>query len=161
MDVIRSNEEILDLIQCEKKILKKPPSPKKSNRDIKIKFGLVSSDGSLEYEVFFAQSARFPDDFSLGLMLDKFLLFRCNGFHGTTVSGFYQYSHHAQVHSHTLTLNDIMSGRSDKPSQIKDLTGKYYDFLSAQMYFLQTCGVINYHDYFDFSKLKQLSFSDI
>jgi hypothetical protein len=158
MDIIQSDEEILKLIKCAKRIEKKPSQPKISNRDIKTKFKVISIDESLEFEAFFAQNSRLPDDFSLGLILDKDLLVRCNGFHGTTFAGFHQYEHHALVHSHTLTLNDIMNGRNSKPSHIEDLTGKYFNFLSGQLYFLNFCGVINYQDYFDFSKLSQMSF---
>ena len=158
MDIIRSDEEILRLIKCEKIIHKKPPNPKASNRDIKTRFKVISTEEALEFEVFFAQNARLLDDFSLGLMIDKFQLFRCNGFHGTTIAGFHKYEHHAQVHSHTLTFDDIMNGRNGDPSRIDYLTGEYYNFISAQQYFLRLCGVTNYQDYFDFSKLNQMSF---
>ena len=121
----------------------------------------MSTEDSLEFEVFLAQNAKLQDDFSLGLLYDKYLLFRCNGFHGTTVSGFHKHEHHAQINSHTLTFEDIMGGRSDKPSQIDILTGEYFNFLSAQLYFLRSCGISNYQDYFDFSKLNQISFDDI
>ena len=86
MDIIRSDEEILKLIKCRKVIQKKPPNPKASNRDKKTRFKVISTEDALEFEVFFAQNTRLPDDFSLGLMLDKYLLYRCNGFHGTTVA---------------------------------------------------------------------------
>ena len=157
MDVIRNDEEILNLIKCEKKLLKKPPNPKKTNRDFHTKFNVISTEKSLEFQVFFAQNSRLRDDFSLGLMLDKFQLFRCNGFHGTTIAGFHQHVHHAQIHSHTLTFDDIMNGRDSNPSKIDHLTSEYFDFLSAQRYFLRACGISNYQDYFDFSKLDQFS----
>ena len=161
MVIIRSDEEIIKLIKCEKTILKKPSTPKTSNRDIKRSFGVVSADELLKFEVFFAQNARLPTDFSAGLMIEKYLLFRCNGFHGATSTGFHRYGHHAQLHSHTLTLDDIMNGREGKPSKIDDLTGKYYDFQSVQLFFLRTCNISNYQDYFNFSKLNQISFDDL
>ena len=161
MYIIRSDEEILTLIRCEKKIQKKPPNLKKSNRDIKTRFRVISTEESLEFEVFFAQNARLHDDFSLGLMLDKYLLYRCNGFHGTTFAGYHVYEHHAQIHSHTLTFEDIINGRSDKPSKIDCLTNEYFNFISAQLYFLRLCGINNYQDYFDFSKLNQISIYDL
>jgi len=161
MSIIRSDEEILNLIKCDKAICKKPPAPKESNRDTKRKFMVVSTEKSLELDVFFAQNIRLPNDFSIGLMFENFLLFRCNGFHGTTVAGYHKYDHHAQVHSHTLTFDDIMNGRKNHPSKIEVLTGKYVDFESAQLFFLQTCGINNYQDYFDFSKLDQMSIYDL
>ena len=159
--IIRSDDDIFNLIQCEKTMLKRPQNPKESNRDIKRTFCVVSVDGLLEFEIFFAESVRLPDDFSVGLMFNKYQLFRCNGFHGETNAGFHRYEHHAQVHSHTLTYNDITNGREGKPSKIDYLTGRYHDFPSAQLYFLRVCKINNYMNYFDFSKLDKLSFDDL
>jgi len=158
---ISNDDDIVKLIQCEKVIIKKPPNPKESNRDIKRAFSVMATGESLEFEVFFAENTRLPEDFSIGLMLDKYLLLRCNGFHGTTLAGFHIHKHHAHVHSHTLTYNDIINGREDNPSNINDLSGKYFCFQSAQLYFLKICNVINYQNFFDYSKLDQISFDDL
>jgi hypothetical protein len=158
--IIRNDEDIISLIKCEKTILKKPPNPKESNRDIKRTFSVVSADESLEFEIFFAENAKLPEDFSIGLMYNKFLLLRCNGFHGTTNAGFHRFNHHAQVHSHTLTYNDITNGREEKPSKIDDLSGKYFCFQSAQLYFLKICNVNNFQNFFDYSKLDQITIED-
>jgi len=54
-----------------------------------------------------------------------------------------------------------MNGRNDKPTKIDDMTGKYVNFVSAQLHFLQTCGIINYQEFFDFSYLNQITFDDL
>jgi len=159
--LIRSDEEILEFIRCEKSIPKKPPSQKETNRDLKRKFDVISTAKSLEFEVFFAQNIRLPSDFSIGLMLGKFLLIRYNGFHGTTNAGIHKYGHHAYVHSHTLTFDDIMNGRESNPSKLNDMTGSYFDYESAQLYFLKECNIVNFKEYFDFSKYNQMSFADL
>ena len=160
-EILRSDDEILELIRSEKMIFRKPPGQKETNRDLKRKFDVVSIDKSLEFEVFFAKNIRVPSDFSLGLMFGKFLLIRYNGFHGTTTQGFHKYGHHAHIHSHTLTLDDIMNGRETAPSKIEDMTGNYYDFESAQLFFLKECGIVNYEDFFDFKKYNQVSFDEL
>ena len=159
--VIRSDAEIFELIKCDKSILRKPPSQKETNRDLKRKFDVISMNSSLEFEVFFAQNIRLPNDFSIGLMHGKFLLIRYNGFHGTTNAGFHKYGHHAYVHSHMLTLEDILNGRETNPSRLSDMTGSYFDFESAQLFFLKECNVVNYDEYFNFSKYNQMSFADL
>ncbi|MCL2828701.1 MAG: hypothetical protein FWD99_08205 [Oscillospiraceae bacterium] len=160
-EILRNDDEILRIIKCEKIISRKPPNLKESNRDRKCKFNVASTDSSLIFEVFFAQNIKLPDDFSIGLMFGDFQLIRYNGFHGETIAGFHRYEHHAKVHSHTLTLDDIMNGRGPNPSKIEYMTGKYYDFESAQRFFLRECSIINYEEYFDFTKYDQISFDTL
>ena len=159
--IIHSDDEIFKLIECDKIIPKKPPVQKQTNRDLIRKFDVISTDGSSEFEVFFAQNVRLPEDFSVGLIYGKSLLIRYNGFHGTTIAGFHKYEHHADAHAHTLTFDDVMNGRESHPSKIEDMTGNYYDFESAQLFLLRNCGILNYEEYFDFTKYSQMSFDDL
>ena len=159
--IFQSNEEILRLIECGKKILKKPSNPKASNREEKQKFDVETLDNQIKLDVFFAQNSRLPRDFSLGLMYGKQLLIRYNGFHGTTKAGYHKFGHHEYPHSHTLTIDDILNGRETAPSFVSDMSGKYYDFESAKLFFLQSCGIINYENFFDFSALDQITFDNL
>jgi hypothetical protein len=138
----------LDLIKCEKQFISQPKKPIVVNRNEKQKFYLSAPELKAVFEVFFSVSLRMPEDFSLGLMYDNFLLFRCNGFHGTTSKGFFSSEHHAYPHSHILTANDIENGRIKKPSLIADLTGKYIDLDGAKLFFFNQCGIIGYERYF-------------
>jgi len=159
--IFQSDEEIIQIIKCEKRILKKPSGPKPSNRETKQKFELETVDGAAKFEVFFAQNSRLPRDFSLGLMVEKFMLIRYNGFHGTTRAGYHRFQHHENPHSHTLTVDDILSSRESAPTKIDDMTGNYLDYEGAKLFFLRSCGIINYADYFDFSRYNQLTFDDL
>lgn len=154
---ILTDSTIDDLIACEKQFLKAPPKkPRQLNRNIDWRFSVFSVKGEGEFKIFVAQSARMPEDFSIGLMFDQYLLYRVNGFHGTTIRGFHSAPHHAYPHAHKLTVDDISSGRGRKPSFIEDLRGEYTDLLSALLYFFDKCGIINYRKYF--SNGEQLTF---
>lgn len=97
-----------------------------------------------------------PMDFSLGLMLyDSMLLIRYNGFHGTTKAGFYNATHHAHVHAHILTIEDIENSREKDPSHIVDLTGEYLDIRTAKVVFFQKCGILDYEKYFDLQTINE------
>lgn len=160
-EVFYKDDDILRLITCEKIIVRKPTAPKKSNRDMKTTLTLESVVDNLEFFVFFSQNIRISNDFSLGLMYSKFNLFRVNGFHGTTKDGIHKYEHHQYPHSHTLTIDDIDHGRLTFPTKIADMTGNYYDFESAQLFFLKKCGIINYESYFSFSNAEQMNVFDL
>ena len=143
-----NNTEIERLITCPKIFKTAPPKlPTLQNRNLNLKFKVYSADSDDEFLVFFSRSAKMLLDFSLGLRYDNFLLYRCNGFHGTTKSGFYSAPHHAYPHAHILSETDIEQGRSLKPSNCQDLTGKYIDFAGAVTYFSKKCGIMNYTKY--------------
>lgn len=86
------------------------------------------------------------------------LLYRCNGYHGTTRAGFFSAPHHAYPHAHLLTVLDIEKGRSKKPSSICDLSGKFINLQTAIIYFCEHCGIIDYERYFN---VNQISFADM
>lgn len=151
--VIYNDEDIENLIKCPKTIPEKPKRPAEKNRTITQKFRVCGIENALEFTVFIACSSRMQQDFSIGLMYENYLLFRCNGFHGTTRVGFVT-GHHAYPHGHLLTLEDISNGRQTKPSKIIDLTGKYIDQRTATRFFFETCRIVDEEDYFD---LRQLS----
>ena len=144
-----NNREIDRLITCQKKFKSIPPRfPDVTVQNITYRFKVYSIENDDEFSVFFAQSAKMPSDFSLGLRYDVFLLYRCNGYHGTTQKGFYTAPHHAYPHSHTLSEADIANSRALKPSNCENLAGEYADFPGAVQYFCNKCGIIDYERYF-------------
>ncbi len=153
MDGMICNDQDIEMhIRCEKILLNKPKKPSEKNRNVSQRFSVKATQTGQEYNVFIAFSSRMPQDFSLGLMYEDFLLFRCNGYHGTTKDRFLV-SHHAYPHGHLLTMEDIQNGRGKKPSRIIDLTGKYVDIRTATRFFFQECNIVDSKDFFGLSQL--------
>ena len=155
--VVENDRDIEELISCPKIIKIAPKDFHKVNSSMEKRFKLYGKDNDYEFNVFISYSVKMPNDFSLGLIYNDYLLIRCNGFHGTTKSGFYTFKHHAHPHAHILTMDDINNGRSSKPSKILDLTGEYINLKIATAFFCEKCGIIDYDKYFNVS---QLSFDD-
>lgn len=151
-NTLTSNSDIDLLISCPKIFQAPPKKPVTVNRNSSQTFDVFSQDCQLKFSVFISLSLRMPQDFSLGLMYDGFLLIRCNGFHGTTRAGFYTAEHHAHPHAHVLTMEDIENGRSKKPSRVKDLTGEYINLDTAKVFFFKRCGILDYDKYFDINQ---------
>ena len=151
---LTSDEDIQYLITCEKRFTAPPKRPVYSDRDITQRFEVYSKEIDLKFNVFIAYSARLPQDFSIGLMYNGFLLLRCNGYHGTTRIGYYNNTnHHAYPHAHLLTMRDIESGRGKKPSNIEDMSGNYMNLLTAEAYFFNRCNILDAEKYFDIAQL--------
>lgn len=159
MVTVKTDSDIQNLISCPKHFRSAPKKEYKSNNNVMQKFTVYNQENGLDFTVFIAYLAQMEQDFSIGLMYDNMLLFRCNGFHGTTRAGFYSAGHHAYPHSHTLSIEDIKCGRSKKPSNITNLTGKYVNLNTAILYFFDTCGIIGYDKYFE--HLEQVTVDDI
>lgn len=150
---IKSNQDIHDLITCNKIFKSAPKRESIVNKNISRKFSVYSQNDNLEFDIFITSSVRMEQDFSLGLLYDNMLLYRCNGFHGTTRAGYYSFSHHAYPHAHILSISDIQSGRAKAPSNIENLTGKYINLNTATLYFFNKCGIIGYEKYFNINQL--------
>lgn len=157
--IIHNDHEIDEHLHCEKIVLSKPKKPSEKNRNISQRFKIQRRDTKQEYSVFITYSSRMPLDFSLGLMLDDYLLLRCNGFHGTTRDR-YLAGHHAYPHGHLLTMEDIQNGRSKKPSKIIDFTGKYVDLNTATRFFFQECSILDPNDYFTLMQYSLFDWGD-
>lgn len=141
-----SDSDIQKLIECTKSMNASIPVPRSRNRNFDQRFNVYSEDFG-EFKVFIAQSIPNPSDFSIGLIYGEYLLFRCNGYHGPTRQGIHQYSHHASVHTHTLTADDIYNSRERKPTKIECATGQYVDVRTALRYFCLKCGIISFADF--------------
>lgn len=150
---IRTNQDIISLIECRKVLRAKPSKQRQVNQSFSQSLNLYCEDSDIEFDAFIAQSVKIPEDFSLGLMYDNNLLIRVNGFHGTTKAGFFSSEHHAHPHAHILTIDDINNARQKKPSQILDLTGEFIDIKTAMLFFFRKCAIINYEEYFDFNQM--------
>lgn len=149
--ILHSDQEINEHLHCEKVLLVRPRKPSEKNRNVSQRFKVQATNTKLEYSVFVTYSERMPQDFSLGLMLDDYLLLRCNGFHGSTRNKALV-GHHAYPHGHLLTMEDVQNGRAKKPSKIIDFTGKYIDLQTAKRFFFQECGILDPEDYFNLSQ---------
>lgn len=147
--LITSNQDILDLISCEKRFLTKPKKPYDVNQSVTQRFSVFSGVDELQFDVFISSSKKMSRDFSLGLMYSDFLLYRLNGFHGTNRLGFYTIDHHAHPHEHMLTMADIENGRAKRPSQHSDLTGEYIDIFTARLYFFKRCAILGFEEFFE------------
>ena len=157
--MLKSDSEIQELIRCRKIFRSKPRKPVSVNKNITQKFNVYGETDHQEFSVFISHSQTIIQDFSIGLVYENMLLYRCNGFHGTTRAGYFSHKHHAYPHSHTLTLEDIENAREKHPSQITDLTGKYVDLNGGILHFFINCGIINYTEYFP--NLAQLTIFDL
>lgn len=161
-----TDKHIQELISCPKRIEGSVPLKSKLvNGNPQIKFNLVQCDtsqNSARFSAFISSCIKRPEDFSIGLLFlyngENYLLYRCNGFHGTTSSGFYSAEHHRYPHAHRLSEADIIRGNIHKPTTILPLTGTYWDERGAIAYFCETCGIINYKKYFSFEE--QMSIFD-
>lgn len=142
-----SNAEIKSLIECSKLIRKKPPKAKEKNRNLERRFSVYSSETNDEFMVFISGSVKHPNNFSIGLQYSDYLLFRCNGYHGTTRQGFYSHRHHAYPHCHVLTQDDLLHNRENYPSGIENAEGLYFDENTALYYFCTRCGILNYEEF--------------
>lgn len=154
-----TSEEIRHLISCPKVFVSRPRDPQHINKNFQQRFTVRSTETGKEFSVFIAWSQMQPQDFSIGLMLDNYLLFRVNGFHGTTRASYHQARHHAVAHTHTLTVEDIGNDRSNKPSKITEVDGEYVDIASARSYFFTQCGISGYETYFPSDK--QITIDDL
>lgn len=157
--VIKTNDDIQYLINCPKEFRSAPKKESIINKNISRKFTVYSQKDNLAFNIFISYSLRMEQDFSLGLMYDGLLLYRCNGFHGTTRAGFFSAEHHAYPHSHTLSIEDIECGRGKDPSNIEQLSGKYINLKTATLYFFDKCGIIGYEQYFE--HLSQITFDEL
>lgn len=157
--VVLTDAEIQRLIRCPKVFVNKPREASKVNKNFYQKFSVKEEATGNCFEVFISWSQKMPMDFSLGLMFGDNLLFRANGFHGTTRAGYFQTEHHAYPHTHTLTEADILAGRKAKPSHVEDVSGEYIDLFTARLYFCKYCGILGYEEYFPTSQ--QLTIEDL
>nr|DAR23531.1 MAG TPA: hypothetical protein [Caudoviricetes sp.] len=158
-EIVLTDAEINRLIVCPKVFLAKPREVVRVNKNYQQKFMVQETETGNQFTVFISWSQVQPQDFSIGLMFGDILLFRVNGFHGTTRAGYYLARHHAHPHTHTLTVEDIENGRQTNPSLTTDTAGEYVDLISARLYFFKHCGIIGYEKYF--SSHKQLSIDDL
>ena len=160
-NVISSDVDIMKLIKSEKYFEQPPRRESENNRNINQRFEVVANSDSEKFSVFITYSVKNPIDFSIGLIYGEYLLYRCNGLHGTTRAGFYSAPHHAYPHSHTLTMNDILYSRQKYPSLSTDLSGCYGNLFSARIFFFKFCSIIGYEKYFPVNEQMKLDLENL
>jgi len=151
------------LISCEKKMIDLPKKEfSLKNRSFRNDMKLQSSDGTI-FSVFLRYSEEFQEDFSIGLIYTNaegkdFVIFRCNGPHGETVSDFLDDNPHYGYHTHTILPETANS-------MIPMITQEYGSFQDAISYFIKKCNVTDADTVFAFLKNKnklqiELEFND-
>jgi hypothetical protein len=111
---------------------------------------LCSTDGANNFSAFLRYSEDFQEDFSIGLIYlsnegKTYMIFRCNGPHGESVSDFLTENPHYGHHTHTIkpeTANSMESA----------LTTEYATYQDAISYFIKKCNIIGADQYFPFLK---------
>ena len=86
-------QEIDDYIICKKIISTRPRRQSETlQRSYRNRFELYSEEYDMSFSVFLRQLVQFPENYSIGLImqyaeLGDITLFRCNGVHGPTARG--------------------------------------------------------------------------
>lgn len=141
--------QIENLVTCPKYIIE---APKKSmqlkNRHHRNDMKLESEDSRYKFIAFFRISEDFPEDFSVGLTYlcddgKHYMLYRCNGKHGESLSNSVSDDPHYNYHEHWL-----------KPGKIKDMrsvpTLAYATYQDAVAHFVDECSIIGAEGHFSF-----------
>ena len=138
------------LLSCEKCVIE---APKKNmqlkNRSYRNDMKVASIDLKYNFSVFMRISEDFPEDFSIGLIyLDEngknYMLFRCNGPHGESLSDFLTDEPHYGYHEH-LILPDTNAMRSI-------ITTEYGTYQDAVIHFCEKCNIVDAKSYLTFIK---------
>jgi hypothetical protein len=108
-----TDDQIAELIKCQKEIVDPPPKNLKEEKGSKrVAFTMSSTDGKYSFSGFILQNSRFPENFSVGLVYlpreekGTITLLRCNGPHGLQQI----LSHHVVFHIHKATEENISKG---------------------------------------------------
>ncbi|HIU64451.1 MAG TPA: hypothetical protein IAB06_05410 [Candidatus Avacidaminococcus intestinavium] len=147
------NKELFDLINCPKIVIKPPQKEFKAvSGSLRKDLQLLSTDGTKRFSMFIRQNKEFPDNFSVGLLVEdeegkKVILFRCNGPHG----GCYNLDNpHFTPHIHYLDEERMSE------SQI-ECTQEYVTMDDAIVYFCRICNIQDAEKYFPFIKQQMQS----
>lgn len=140
--------EIQMLIECEKMVTE---APKKNmqlkNRSFRNDMQVFSTDQKYKFSVFMRISEDFPEDFSVGLIYcaengKNYMIFRCNGPHGETLSDFLSDSPHYGYHEHIIL--------PETNAMASTITAEYGTYQDAVAHFCKKCNIIDAKDYFAF-----------
>jgi len=145
---INSTERIEELISSPKSMKNAPQRRTVVHTYYDQRMFVYQLSDDLRFEIFTKVPLRFPQNYSIGLLLGNYNLIRVNGFHGPANSGRFVTDHHRYPHSHVLSMADINNDRSDKPSHFENLEGEFLDFNSALYYFFCRCNIAGFHQHF-------------
>ncbi len=148
-----SQEEIDNLIQCEKTITDPPKRVMiLESGHYRNNMKLVSSDQSHEFEVFIRVNKDFSENFSIGLIYvphdgsGSLPLIRCNGCHGEHYNGGQE--HFIAYHVHLAKEDNLAEGLN--PLKYAEIINDYATYQDALAYFIKRCNILNYQKHFSF-----------
>lgn len=161
---IYSQQEIEDLITCEKKIINPPrKNPQEIRGHLQNNMSLESVDGKHKFEVFMRQSSAFPENFSVGLRYipkdgtTPFTLLRCNGPHGPYCGQWPEDHPHYDYHIHKAKEENLKKGL--KPEKYGEKTQDFATFQDAIKFFVEYTNIKDAEKYFNF--FSQMSIFDL
>ena len=143
--MIFTEELVLELISCSKRITDGPKTSTIRISSSNVKFMLESSDGRYNFSGFIAKNTNFQENYSVGLVFrpkeekGSIVLLRVNGPHGLNEFA----PHHDGPHVHVATAQRINEGL--KPEGNIETDVPYTTIEEAIQYFMQRIGVLD-HD---------------
>ena len=159
-----TDRQIQNLVTRPKRILRRvPPSGyQEEGRQRRGELELeATDDSSYRFSVFIRQSAKFIENFSVGLRyqtgdssLGTVTLLRYNGPHGESVRD--PDGHYARPHIHRITEAALVSGSEHPQEMDREITDQYATLEEALVLFLNEVGVMRVRDNFD--QLVQMRF---
>lgn len=133
---------ILELIGCPKKVINGPKDSGIGRGSSKIKFTLESLDGNASFGAFISRNMTFQENYSIGLFYQPrdekgtIVLIRVNGPHGPNEN----IPHHDGPHVHLATADRINAGL--KPEGKIETDVPYVTIEDAIQYFIKRINVI-------------------
>lgn len=137
-----TDELIIELINCAKKVVDAPKESGFSRGSHKTKFLLESIDGQHAFTGFISKNLTFQENFSIGLIYHpkeekgKIVLIRVNGSHGENVNA----PHHLGPHIHLATAERINAGL--KPEGLIKTDVSYSTAEDALQYFVRRINIL-------------------
>lgn len=140
-----TNQLILELIKCPKKIIESPKDVGINRGSFKKVFSMSSINNQFDFSGFITQNKFFQENFSIGLVYTpkeekgKFCLLRCNGLHGEVKDA----PHHSFYHIHQITAQDLFEGI--KVEKLIQKTEEYSTLEGAIQFFIRYINIIPEH----------------
>lgn len=141
--MIFTDEIIIHLISCEKRIVDSPKKAPPMRGSEKRKFLMESIDGEHTFIGFISRNQTFQENFLIGLVYNpkdekgKIVLLRANGPHGPNENAL----HHNGSHVHVATADRINAGL--KPEGKIETNVPYSTFEDALQYFVHRVNIEN------------------
>lgn len=159
-----TQEEINNLLICQKRIITPPKQNFSANRGHQSNsMQLESTDGLYKFHVFMRINSKFIENFSIGLRYtpsdgsEHFNVLRCQGPHGGYKGTITADDSHFEYHIHLARAENIAEGKiAEKDGEFTDAYSTYED---ALVYFIRRCNIIGAEEHFNF--MRQLDLTDL